>query len=102
MDAFLASAKQTAEPLADGGTAEVDDRNCDVDGRCRTGPDSVVALLADEIIGAAFDLAREQRYVISSEATEDASWNTPAWCRASPPPVRNSIATAGSQKSPLM
>jgi hypothetical protein len=63
VDAFLASARQTAEPLPDGKTAELDDRNCDVDGHCRTGPDSVVALLADDIIGAAFDHARELRCV---------------------------------------
>ena len=61
VDAFLASAKQTAQP---GEPVELDDRNCDVDGHCRTGPDTVVALLADEIIGAAFDHARELRCVM--------------------------------------
>lgn len=70
VDAFLASAKQTAEPLADGESTESDDRNCDVEGRCRTGPDTVVALLADEIIGAAFDHARELRCVINPEQQE--------------------------------
>lgn len=61
VDAFMASAKQTAEPLADEQPTELDDRNCDARGYCRTGPDTVVALLADEIIGAAFDHARELR-----------------------------------------
>lgn len=69
VDAFLASAKQTAEPLVDQ-TTGFDDRNCDVDGQCRTGPDIVVSLLADEIIGAAFDHARELRCVIHPEVLD--------------------------------
>jgi hypothetical protein len=66
VDAFLASAKQTAEPLPQGQKTELNDRNCDVEGNCRTGPDLVVSLLADEIIGAAFDHARDLRYALKS------------------------------------